>query len=81
MITRKSFFLSLVLINLCFLGCNNKIPAEWENVPKESGISVNENPKYQRKADGFFSLIEDGNATPLKTQKGGTCWLNGIKLS
>lgn len=81
MITRKSFFLSLVLINLCFLGCNNKTPAEWENVPTESGISENENPQYMRKDDGFFSLIEDGNGTPLKTQKGGTCWLNAASTS
>lgn len=77
----ESLPLILIYFTLFTLGCNNKIPAEWENVPKESGISINENPKYMRKEDGFFSLIEDGNATPLKTQKGGTCWLNAASTS
>lgn len=78
---KNSLPLILIYFTLFTLGCNNKIPAEWENVPKESGISINENPKYMRKEDGFFSLIEDGNATPLKTQKGGTCWLNAASTS
>ena len=77
----KTFPLIFLFFTLFTLGCGGKIPVEWQDIPEKSGISENENPQYMRKDDGFFSLIEDGNGTPLKTQKGGTCWLNAASTS
>lgn len=36
---------------------------------------------YVHSADGYFNLFEEGNATEIKTQVRGTCWVTGAATS
>lgn len=72
---KKKYIIGLFII----VGMLNLYGCGVEEQNAETNVSVEE--KHVHGEEGYFSLIDEGFGTTVKSQVGGTCWVNAASTS